>query len=885
MIIKDHAYPDVVFMGNSITENWAYYHPEFFAEHNYCGRGISGQTSAQMLVRFKSDVIDLRPKAVVIMAGTNDVAHNTYWVEPDMVVDNVVAMCFLAQANGIVPIISSIPPCASFVWRPEIQDAGQIIVYINKRLKAYAEENNIIYVDYHSVLADENMGFSKALSKDGCHPNPDCYYQMEEMVMEAIDKAVNRTAFYDVIPKPKEVTLSEDAPFVLRSGTVVYYEEGLLREAQFLSEYVNDILGHLLETKPFSGQPDGIVLRVVPGDFDHSEAYEINITPQQVIVKGTDAAGVFYGIQTLRKSIVSGKLKVENGKLFTFHSPLSIPSVTIRDWPTFGYRGMHLDPCRHFMPLDSVKVYIDMLALHNMNQFHFHLSDDQGWRIEIKKYPELTVTGAYRNGTVIGHNGNLYDTIRHGGFYTQEELRDLVQYAAERHINIIPEIDLPGHMQAALACYPQLGCTGGPYEVWRRWGVSEDVLCAGNEEAMRFVEDVLEEVMDVFPSPYIHIGGDECPKTRWEQCLKCQAKIKELGIVGDERFSKEDYLQSYVMNRMAKVVEARGRRVIGWDEILEGNVSETAIIMSWRGIEGGIEAARKGHDVIMAPCSHLYFDYYQSEDIANEPLCIGGYLPVERVFEFQPLPKELTPKQQKHIIGVQANIWTEYIASFSHVQYMAMPRMDALAELQWNNPQERDFEAFVERCRHMARLYDLYHYNYAKHIFNPKAWTDTVAPNLATRKPITLRVQPAEKYTYGGAKVLNDGELGRGAYNSGRWLGFWGEPLDAVIDMEKPETFTHLRFHALTNKGAWIYNPSKATVLVSNDGKRFREVAHLDIPRSTWMDRDGILTYELEFKSVKARYVKLIVEGHMLPEDHDGYGHPAWIFVDEIEVY
>jgi hexosaminidase len=232
-----------------------------------------------------------------------------------------------------------------------------------------------------------------------------------------------------------------------------------------------------------------------------------------------------------------------------------------------------------------------MLALHNMNQFHFHLSEDQGWRIEIKKYPKLTEVGAYRDGTVIGRNGRLYDSIRHGGFYTQEELRDLVQYAADRHVNIIPEIDLPGHMQAALASYPQLGCTGGPYEVWKRWGVSDDVLCAGNEEAMLFVEDVLNEVMDIFPSPYIHIGGDECPKVRWEKCPKCQAKIKELGIKGDDRFSKEDYLQSYVMNRMAKVVEARGRRVIGWDEILEGNVSETAIIMSWRGTEGGIEAA------------------------------------------------------------------------------------------------------------------------------------------------------------------------------------------------------------------------------------------------------------------------------------------------------
>ena len=685
-------------------------------------------------------------------------------------------------------------------------------------------------------------------------------------ILSACTKEQLPIANYDIIPQPKETHLSRDASehFTLQPSTKTYFENGLQREAEFLSEYVNDIMGYTLNVLEYQGQSDGIVLKVVPEDFDQTEAYEINVTPKQVTIEGADAAGVFYGIQTLRKSlpispIDSNQRTGQRGndmgepdsKLSTLNTQL--PCGTIRDWPNFAYRGMHLDPCRHFIPLDSVKVYIDMLAMHNMNQFHFHLSDDQGWRIEIKKYPELTEIGAYRNGTVIGHNGNLYDTIRHGGFYTQEELRDLIEYAAERHINIIPEIDLPGHMQAALACYPQLGCTGGPYEVWKRWGVSEDVLCAGNEETMLFVEDVLNEVMDVFPSPYIHIGGDECPKVRWEKCPKCQAKIKELGIKKDDKFSAEDYLQSYVMNRMAKVVEARGKRVIGWDEILEGNVSETAIIMSWRGTEGGIEAARKGHDVIMAPSSHLYFDYYQSEDIASEPMCIGGFLPVERVYEFQPLPEELTPEQQKHIIGVQANIWTEYIAHFWHVQYMALPRMEALTEIQWNNPQERDFDAFVERCRHMTQLYELYHYTYANHIFNPKVWTDTVATNLATRKPITLRQQPAEKYTYEGASLLNDGNLGRGAYNSGRWLGFCGYPLDAVIDLEQPAEMQHVRFHALTNKGAWIYNPIQVKVLVSDDGENFREVAQKDIPISTWEDRDGIFAYEVDFEPVTAK--------------------------------
>ena len=700
------------------------------------------------------------------------------------------------------------------------------------------------------------------------------------LIMTACTKQQPPVADYDIIPQPKEVRLDDGKPFELSPKTVIHYEARLQREAQFLSEYVNDIMGYALKTQEYQGQTDGIVLKLSPANFDQAEACEICITPKQVTIKGADAAGVFYGIQTLRKSLPIPPLQRGVGGI-----QCQLPSATIKDHPNFAYRGMHLDPCRHFIPLDSVKVYLDMMAMHNMNQFHFHLSEDQGWRIEIKQYPELTEIGAYRNGTVIGHNGNLYDTIRHGGFYTQDELRDLIKYAAERHINIIPEIDLPGHMQAALACYPQMGCTGGPYEVWRRWGVSEDVLCAGNEEAMQFAENVLNEVMDLFPSPYIHIGGDECPKVRWEKCPKCQAKIKELGIKGDGRFSKEDFLQSYVMNRMAKVVEARGRRVIGWDEILEGNVSETAIIMSWRGIEGGIEAARKGHDVIMAPSSHLYFDYYQSEDIANEPPCIGGYLPVERVYEFQPLPEVLSPEEQKHIIGVQANIWTEYIAHFWHVQYMALPRMEALTEIQWNNPKERDFEAFVERCKKMRQFYELYHYTYADHIFNPQVWADTVETNLATRKPITLREQPAEKYTYGGAKVLNDGELGRGAYNSGRWLGFYGSPLDAVLDLEQPVEMRKVRFHALVNKSAWIYNPSSLKVLVSDDGETFREVGQKTIPISTWEDRDGIFAYELEFEPVAARFVEVVIKGHDLPEDHDGFGNPAWIFVDELEAW
>ena len=341
---------------------------------------------------------------------------------------------------------------------------------------------------------------------------------------------------YDIIPAPKEIQLAENEMFSFNAKTKIYVPAGnedLRRNAEFLSDYINDMVQLRLEVCEIQGEVnDGISLLTVPGYFDEPESYEIKVMPKQIIITGEDAAGVFYGVQALRKSLPVVKVEAGNSEV-----NIALPCATIKDYPRFHYRGMHLDPARHFFTMDSVKIYIDMLAMHNINTFHFHITDDQGWRMEIKKHPELTDVGAYRDGTVIGHNSGVYDSIRHGGFYTQDELRDLVQYAADRYITIIPEIDLPGHMQAALATYPELGCTGGPYEVWQQWGVSEDVLCAGNEEAMLFLEDVLNEVMDVFPSEIIHIGGDECPKVRWHDCPKCQAKIKELGIKANDKFT------------------------------------------------------------------------------------------------------------------------------------------------------------------------------------------------------------------------------------------------------------------------------------------------------------------------------------------------------------
>jgi hexosaminidase len=392
-----------------------------------------------------------------------------------------------------------------------------------------------------------------------------------------------------------------------------------------------------------------------------------------------------------------------------------LPAVTITDAPQFGYRGMHLDVSRHFFPADSVKVYIDMLALHNINRFHWHLSDDQGWRIEIKRYPELTEKGSIRKETMIGKTWNQYDNTPYGGYYTQDEVRDIVAYAADRHITIVPEIDLPGHMQGALHCYPNLGCTGGPYEVWTTWGISSDVLCAGNDEVFTFIENVFTEIIDLFPSEYIHIGGDECPKTAWQNCSKCQARIKQLELVGDERHSAEDYLQSYVTRRVEQFVNSKGRRIIGWDEILEGGVTPTATIMSWRGEAGGRAAAKMGNDVIMTPNVPFYLDYYQTADTDNEPIAIGGCNTVRDVYNYNPKPEGITDAEFKHIIGIQANLWTEYIATFSHLQYMALPRMAALSEVQWCDFNNKDYDDFVKRLQRLTKLYNRYGYNYAKH--------------------------------------------------------------------------------------------------------------------------------------------------------------------------
>ena len=517
-----------------------------------------------------------------------------------------------------------------------------------------------------------------------------------------------QTADYKVIPLPQTIVEKKEAvPFVLNSTTKIFYPKGdekLKSDAAFLASYVKDLTGiSLTVTEGTSGK--GIVLKT-SSKVKNKEGYTLQVSKNQMTVTGGSAAGVFYGIQTLRKSVPAGKTE-----------EVKFPQAKVVDAPRFAYRGAHLDVSRHFFPVDSVKKFIDILALHNINRFHWHISDDQGWRIEIKSLPRLTEVGSRRDETVIGHNSGWFDGMPYGPFfYTQEQAKDIVAYAAARHITVIPEIDMPGHMLAALTAYPNLGCTGGPYKVAGEWGVFDDVLCAGNDDVLKFIDTVLGEIIQIFPSEYIHIGGDECPKTRWKTCPKCQAKIKELGLKADDKHSAEERLQSYIINHAEKFLNSKGRQIIGWDEILEGGLAPNATVMSWRGEAGGFEAARQHHNVIMTPNTYLYFDYYQSKQTNKEPQAIGGYLPVETVYNYEPVPKKMPANERKYIIGVQANLWTEYIPTFRQVEYMELPRMAALSEVQWSQSQQKNYQDFLERLPRLTKIYDTYHLTYAKHV-------------------------------------------------------------------------------------------------------------------------------------------------------------------------
>lgn len=748
-------------------------------------------------------------------------------------------------------------------------------------------------------------------------------------------------ADYQVIPLPQQIETTAGNDFILDAKTTIVYpkeNELLKKNAQFLSEYIATQTGIKTSVSDTEAAKN-IRLQLGLGS-SNKEAYRLTVNENGILIEGASEAGVFYGIQTLRKAISAEKA-----------TSVALPPVTIDDAPRFAYRGAHLDVSRHFSPADSIKVFVDMLALHNINTFHWHLTDDQGWRVELDQYPGLTETGSKRKETVIGRNSGEYDGKPYGeGFYyTKDELKEIVQYAAERHITVIPEIDLPGHMQAALAAYPELGCTGGPYEVWTLWGVSEDVLCAGNPQVYEFLENVLNEVADIFPSEYFHIGGDECPKIRWEKCPKCQAKIKELGIKGDAGHSAEEYLQSHVITFAEEVLAKKGKKIIGWDEILEGGLAPNATVMSWRGIEGGLVAAQSGHDAIMTPTSFMYFDYYQTDDVADEPLAIGGYVPIEKVYSYEPVPAALDADKHKHILGVQANIWREYIPTFSHVQYMALPRYAALSEVQWTQPDRKDYENFKNRLPSLIKIYDAYGYNYAKHIFGIEAEIDTDTANgqitvrfstlddapiyytldgsepdeksaryenplqikettqlravaarpsgktkvfaqdftfhKATAKPIEVLTKINPPYSYKGASTLNDGRTGNQNFKTGRWIAFNGNDLEAVIDLQQPTEISKVSLNTNVITGDWIYDARSFSVAVSDDGQNFRTVASENYPQPT-AHVSELRTHTLAFEPVQVRYVKITAAPeYNIPQWHtQAKGHKAYLFVDEIVV-
>lgn len=744
---------------------------------------------------------------------------------------------------------------------------------------------------------------------------------------------------YEIIPKPLDVNCKGDASFLLKDGVAVIYPENnrkMQDNAEFLVDYVERQTGVKLTSH--AGMPvDGAICLTLDLSDDNAEAYKLIVNDKRVCISGASEAGVFYGIQTLRKSLpVAQDINV------------NLSAVEIYDKPRFAYRGAMLDVARHFYTVDEVKTFIDMLALHNINRFHWHLTDDQGWRIEIKKYPKLMSVASERKETVVGRwYSGIYDGKPYGGYYTQDELRDVIDYAAKRHITIIPEVDLPGHMQAALTAYPELGCTGGPYEVRTIWGVSQDVLCVGNDFTLQFVKDVLSEVADIFPSEYIHIGGDECPKVRWEKCPKCRERIKSLGLKSDAKHTKEQRLQSYMIQEAAKYLKEKGKRIIGWTEILEGGLVPDATLMSWIGESGGIEAAHQHHDVIMTPNTYLYFDYYQSKKVEDEPLAIGGYLPIEKTYNYEPMPKELTKEEQQYIKGVQANLWTEYIPVFSQVQYMVLPRLGAAAEVQWTDPSKKDYKDFLRRVPHLVAVYDCYGWNCATHVYDvnvdmkadtvnhvlnvqlstmaddpiyytldgqdptekslkytkpftidqsvvlktmavhpdrtSKISVDTIRFNKATLKPVVL-LQPNEsRFSPDGPVVLVDGRNGNHSFDTGAWLAVAGNDLEAVINMQAETILSSASVHVYVRKDAWLFDARGFSVSVSSDNKNYKEVASQEYKQMQESDSDGIIEHELSFDPCKATYVKIkVISEKSMPDWHWDAGKAPFLLVDEI---
>lgn len=749
------------------------------------------------------------------------------------------------------------------------------------------------------------------------------------------------TQVVSLIPQPQKLSLHK-GNFTFTAGTKIYVDakdEELKRIGLFLAQDIQRVTGVLpkiVQNQP-KGKASNLIHLTLQGAADSlgAEGYILNVNPKRITLAANEPNGVFLGIQTIGQLLPAKKAA----------TAVSIPALEVIDKPRYEWRGMHLDVARHFFPVEFVKKYIDYLALHKMNTFHWHLTEDQGWRIEIKKYPKLTEVGAWRDSTLIGHYWDLpqtYKKERHGGFYTQDEIREVVKYAQQRYINVVPEIEMPGHSLAALTAYPELSCTGGPFHVESKWGIFHDVYCAGNEQTFTFLEDVLTEVMELFPSKIIHIGGDESPKTRWKQCAKCQARIAAEGL------KDEHELQSYFIQRMEKFVNAKGRTIIGWDEILEGGLAPNAYVMSWRGTKGGIAAAKEKHYVVMTPGTHVYFDHYQGErDL--EPVAIHGYSPLHRVYAYEPTPAELSKEEQKYILGAQANVWTEYIPTQEHVEYMIMPRMAALSEVLWTPASQKDWESFKNRMEQQYKRYDALGINYAKSAFNVRQQleVDTYSgvakvsfatdaanadirytldgsePNAASKvytKPFTLSetaiikaasfvagkqvgkvstktfdhhkgftrtvklATPAHPSYSNHANLVN-GLKGSTDQTDGHWTGFLGTDMEALIDLNEVKLVSKLSTSFMQNIGYRIFLPNQVEYAVSEDGVNYQTVKVVSDANPS--AEEGILTHEVSatIPPVKARYIKVTAKNiGNSPKQYPSAGQKTWLMADEITV-
>lgn len=736
-----------------------------------------------------------------------------------------------------------------------------------------------------------------------------------------------------IIPIPNEFTMNEGV-FVLDKNVSLRADEDLVAVAEFFNTYLKEKLGYSLKLHDTSSTKT--INFTLDAQIENDEGYELHIDASSIAIKAKTKKGAFYAFQTLRQFFPPS---VEN-RMF-LNSEISLQNAVIKDAPRFVYRGMHLDVSRHFFSVDFIKKYIDLLSQLKMNTFHWHLTDDQGWRIEIKQYPKLQEVAAFRDETLIGHYNDFpqqFDGKKYGGFYTQEEVKDIVNYAAERYITVIPEIEMPGHAQAAVAAYPELGCTGENIDVATKWGVFEDIYCP-SEETFTFLEHVLDEVMPLFPGRYIHIGGDEAPKTRWKACEHCQELIRK------ENLKDEHGLQSYFIARMEKYINSKGKQIIGWDEILEGGLAPNATVMSWRGVNGAVEAAKSGHNVILTPTSHCYFDYYQSDN-ADEPLAIGGYLPLEKVYSFNLIPKELSKEEEKFVLGAQGNVWTEYITSPEHVEYMAFPRAIAMAEVTWSNPFKRDYQDFAYRLSHFHKRLDAQSVNYANHLYEIEGeivkknqqmvfdlqtvikdkiiryTTDASSPivtssiytqpipiekstilkaavfdekqklgrdftlkfnkHKAVGANITLKPEPNKTYAGSGKAGLINGISGSDTrYGDKEWLGFWGKDVTITIEFDKPTEINTISTRFYNANGQWIYAPKEIGISYVNeeDGRTLHQINQLP-------QKDGtLIPHTFQLNNITTKHIEIFIPNYgTIPDGRQGAGNKAWTFLDEIVV-